>query len=88
MRKTLHLGDGAGCYICSPHCGQPADVNKCERDSVVKLGDCEIRDWDRVATLSPTVQQMVLQALESGRAPKELYPILLKLREIGALVCT
>jgi len=55
---------------------------------MVRLGDCEIRDWERFGQLSPTNQERVLQALESGMAPRELYPLLLKLKETGALICT
>jgi len=54
----------------------------------VRLFDCEVRDWDRIAVLSGKAQQMVLQAVESGRAPKELLPLLVKLRDVGALICT
>ncbi|AAL62616.1 P. aerophilum family 562 protein [Pyrobaculum aerophilum str. IM2] len=69
-----------------PKCGGPVEFYGGKE--VVKLLDCEIRDWERIAVLSPTAQQMVLQALESGTAPKELYPLLLKLKDAGALICT
>jgi hypothetical protein len=55
---------------------------------LVRLGDCEIRDWERFGQLSSTNQERVLQALESGLAPREIYPLLLKLKEMGALICT
>ncbi|ACB40772.1 hypothetical protein [Pyrobaculum neutrophilum] len=86
--RPFLLEASPGLSVFCPSCGHPIDEARCERTSVVKLGDCEVRDWDRLAALSPTTQQMVLQALESGRAPRELYPVLLKLREVGALICT
>ena len=57
-------------------------------DVMVRLGDCEIRDWERFGQLSAATQERILQALESGMAPRELYPLLLKLKETGALICT
>lgn len=55
-----------------PKCGGPVEFYGGKE--VVKLLDCEIRDWERIAVLSPTAQQMVLQALESGTAPKSSTP--------------
>jgi hypothetical protein len=71
-----------------PRCNLSIDPGGFGFDLVVRLGDCEIRDWERFGQLSSTNQERVLQALESGLAPRELYPLLLKLKEVGALICT
>jgi hypothetical protein len=71
-----------------PSCNLSIDPGGFAIDLVVRLGDCEIRDWERFGQLSSTNQERVLQALESGLAPRELYPLLLKLKEVGALICT
>jgi len=71
-----------------PRCNLSIDPSDFTIDLVVRLGDCEIRDWERFGQLSSTNQERVLQALESGLAPRELYPLLLKLKEMGALICT
>ncbi len=70
------------------NCGSVIELQGFVIDVMVRLGDCEIRDWERFGQLSPTNQERVLQALESGMAPRELYPLLLKLKETGALICT
>jgi hypothetical protein len=77
-------GRGVRC----PSCNLSIDPGGFAFDLVVRLGDCEIRDWERFGQLSSTNQERVLQALESGLAPRELYPLLLKLKEMGALICT
>ncbi|MCY0890297.1 MAG: hypothetical protein OWQ51_04855 [Pyrobaculum arsenaticum] len=74
--------------IRCPKCGASVQFSVDEFVEEVKLRDCEVRDWERIGALSTTVQQMVLQALESGRAPKGLWPLLVKLRDVGALICT
>lgn len=71
-----------------PSCNLSIDPSGFAIDLVVRLGDCEIRDWERFGQLSSTNQERVLQALESGLAPREIYPLLLKLKEMGALICT
>jgi hypothetical protein len=71
-----------------PSCNLTIDSSSFAIDLVVRLGDCEIRDWERFGQLSSTNQERVLQALESGLAPREIYPLLLKLKEMGALICT
>jgi len=71
-----------------PSCNVSIEPGSFGFDLVVRLGDCEIRDWERFGQLSSTNQERVLQALESGLAPRELYPLLLKLKEMGALICT
>jgi len=71
-----------------PNCSSVIESQGFAIDVVVRLGDCEIRDWERFGQLSPMNQERVLQALESGVAPRELYPLLLKLKETGALICT
>ncbi len=71
-----------------PRCYLLIDPGRFAIDLVVRLGDCEIRDWERIGQLSSTNQERVLQALESGLAPREIYPLLLKLKEVGALICT
>lgn len=71
-----------------PSCNLSIDPGGFTIDLVVRLGDCEIRDWERFGQLSSTNQERVLQALESGLAPREIYPLLLKLKEMGALICT
>jgi len=71
-----------------PSCNLSIDPSGFAFDLVVRLGDCEIRDWERFGQLSSTNQERVLQALESGLAPREIYPLLLKLKEMGALICT
>jgi len=71
-----------------PRCNLSIDPGGFGFDLVVRLGDCEIRDWERFGQLSSTNQERVLQALESGLAPREIYPLLLKLKEVGALICT
>ena len=77
-------GRGVRC----PSCNLSIDPGGFAFDLVVRLGDCEIRDWERFGQLSSTNQERVLQALESGLAPREIYPLLLKLKEMGALICT
>ena len=71
-----------------PSCNLFIDPGGFALDVVVRLGDCEIRDWERIGRLSSTNQEKILQALESGLAPREIYPLLLKLKEMGALICT
>ena len=71
-----------------PRCNVSIEPGNFGFDLVVRLGDCEIRDWERFGQLSSTNQERVLQALESGLAPREIYPLLLKLKEMGALICT
>jgi hypothetical protein len=71
-----------------PRCNISIDPGCFGFDLVVRLGDCEIRDWERFSQLSSTNQERILQALESGLAPREIYPMLLKLKEMGALICT
>jgi hypothetical protein len=71
-----------------PSCNVSIEPGSFGFDLVVRLGDCEIRDWERFGQLSSTNQERVLQALESGLAPREIYPLLLKLKEMGALICT
>jgi hypothetical protein len=71
-----------------PSCNVSIEPGSFGFDLVVRLGDCEIRDWERFGQLSSTNQERVLQALESGLAPREIYPLLLKLKEVGALICT
>jgi len=74
--------------VMCPRCKLFIDPGGFAFDLVVRLGDCEIRDWERLGRLSSTNQERILQALESGLAPRELYPLLLKLKEMGALICT
>ena len=74
--------------VTCPSCNLSVDPGGFAFDLVVRLGDCEIRDWERFGQLSSTNQERVLQALESGLAPREIYPLLLKLKEMGALICT
>ena len=74
--------------IPCPKCGFVVEVGPGELAVEVRLYDCEVRDWERIGALSTAVQQRVLQAVESGRAPKELWPLLVKLRDSGALICT
>jgi Zn-finger nucleic acid-binding protein len=71
-----------------PRCHLFIDPGGFAIDLVVRLGDCEIRDWERIGRLSSTNQEKILQALESGMAPREIYPLLLKLKEMSALICT
>ncbi|MFN3805266.1 MAG: hypothetical protein ACK4SY_09435 [Pyrobaculum sp.] len=53
----------------------------------VAVSDCEIRDFERFSLLTHTVQTEVLSAVETGRGPSALYPIFVKLRDFGVLVC-
>jgi Zn-finger nucleic acid-binding protein len=71
-----------------PRCYHLIDPGSFDIDLVVRLGDCEIRDWERFGQLSSTNQEKILQAMESGMAPREIYPLLLKLKEMSALICT
>jgi hypothetical protein len=52
-----------------------------------ELVDCEIRDWDRFAILPPHQQQVVLEAIQSGRASPSLRALLRRLRDAGIVVC-
>lgn len=74
-------------FRCS-RCGKEVVVDGTNFVPEVRLLDCEVRDWERLGALSSTAQQKVLQALESGRAQLDLYPLLLKLKEYGVLICT
>lgn len=53
----------------------------------VKLGDCEVRDFERLALLPPFVQQLVLTSIEAGEAEGRLLPILSRLRDYGVVIC-
>ena len=53
----------------------------------VKLGDCEVRGFERLATLPPYVQHLVLASIEAGEAEGQLLPVLSRLRDYGVVVC-
>ncbi|ACB40407.1 hypothetical protein [Pyrobaculum neutrophilum] len=50
--------------------------------------DCEIRDWERFGLLPQTIQHAVLEAIQSGRIPRELRPLMTRLKDAGVVVCT
>ncbi|CCC81361.1 hypothetical protein [Thermoproteus tenax] len=52
------------------------------------LLDCEIRDWDRFSLLPSQQQQIVLEAIQSGRASPSIKALLRRLREAGIVICT
>ncbi|AET33891.1 hypothetical protein [Pyrobaculum ferrireducens] len=80
-------GELAGDAVRCPHCGALSTPKNAAPVEYVVLQDCEIRDWERIGMLSNAVQDLLLKALESGRAPRELLPIIAKLRDVGALIC-
>ncbi len=51
------------------------------------VSDCEIRDFDRFALLTHSVQSEIISVIERGRGPSFLYSIFVKLRDAGVLVC-
>lgn len=50
--------------------------------------DCEVRDWERFGLLPTTTQETVLEAIQGGRIPRELLPLMTRLRNYGVVVCT
>lgn len=50
--------------------------------------DCEIRDWERFGLLPAATQQAILEAIQGGRVPRELIPLMTRLREAGIVICT
>ena len=56
--------------------------------SRVLVGDCEVRDFERFSLLTGTVQQLILTSIEAGEGPGFLYPLFLRLRDFGVLVCS
>ncbi|MFB6491117.1 MAG: hypothetical protein TU35_007760 [Thermoproteus sp. AZ2] len=60
-----------------------------EARETAPLLDCEVRDFEAFSTLvPPSLQQAVLDAIQSGSAPRELMPLLNRLKAAGVLVCT
>lgn len=52
------------------------------------LVDCEIRDWERFALLPQHQQQIVLEAIQSGRVGPSLKALMRRLKEAGIVICT
>jgi len=52
------------------------------------IGDCEIRNLEAFSVLTTPLQKMVLTAIEAGEGPAYLYPIFLRLRDYGVLICS
>jgi len=65
--------------------GHVFNVDNIEENSVL---DCEIRDWERFALLPLSMQNAVLEVIQSGRVPKDLLALMRRLRESGIVVCT
>jgi len=65
--------------------GHVFNVGDVEENSVL---DCEIRDWERFALLPLSMQNAVLEVIQSGRVPKDLLALMRRLRESGIVVCT
>jgi len=61
------------------------NVGDVEKNSVL---DCEIRDWERFALLPLSMQNAVLEVIQSRRVLKDLLALMRRLRESGILVCT
>jgi len=60
-------------------------VNVQEESEVL---DCEIRDWERLGALPLSMQDSILEAIQSGKVPKSLLPLIRRLRDAGIVVCT
>ena len=60
--------------VWCPRCNLSIDPGGFGFDLVVRLGDCEIRDWERFGQLSSTNQERVLQALERAWRPASFIP--------------
>lgn len=65
------------------------EVASKEVSEATSLLDCEVRDFETFSALvPPSLQQAVLDAIRSGSAPRELLPLLNRLKAAGVLVCT
>jgi len=69
-----------------PKCGGPVEFYGGKE--VVKLLDCEIRDWERFSLLPQSTQQAVLEVIQSGKVPPDLQTLMRRLKEAGVVVCT
>jgi len=58
------------------------------QEKEVEVVDCEIRDWERFALLPLSTQNTILEVIQSGRIPKDLLPLMTRLRDAGIVVCT
>lgn len=56
-----------------------------DRETVL---DCEIRDWDRFALLPSSMQDALLEVIQSGKVPREMVALMRRLKESGIVVCT
>jgi len=77
--------------IC-PVCGLELREGKCPNGHEgvkleLRLDNCEIRDLERFSLLPSSIQQLLLTAVESGVGPPTLYPLMVKLRDAGVVVC-
>jgi len=50
--------------------------------------DCEIGDREKFGKLPPSTQRAVLDAIQSGKIPADLLPLVRRLKETGIIVCT
>ncbi|MEM1572547.1 hypothetical protein [Pyrobaculum sp.] len=85
-----------------PVCGVEFDTGRKEFNGVVTCPnghtftvidsntviDCEIRDWDRFAKLPPSMQNAVIEIIQSGKIPEDMKTLMRRLREAGIVVCT
>lgn len=54
----------------------------------LRVGDCEVRDFDKFSLMPHAVQEMVIAVVEGGKGPPYLYPLFLVLRDAGVLACS
>ncbi|MEZ0319687.1 MAG: hypothetical protein ABWK05_06835 [Pyrobaculum sp.] len=54
----------------------------------LRVGDCEVRDFERFSLMPHTVQDLVMAVVEGGRGPPYLYPLFLILKDAGVLTCS
>jgi len=58
------------------------------RETPQEVFDCEIRDWEKFGALPQSTQKAVLEAIQSGKVPKDLLPLMKRLKEVGVVICT
>ncbi|MFB6490001.1 MAG: hypothetical protein TU35_001935 [Thermoproteus sp. AZ2] len=85
LAEAYNRGEAVALSLTCPNGHAFATVLKKAEEELV---DCEIRDWDRFAVLPPRQQQVVLEAIQSGRVSPSLRALLRRLRDAGIVICT
>jgi len=65
------------------------ELNKTEaKQSDQYVIDCEIKDWEKFGALPQSTQKAVLEVIQSGKVPKDLLPLMKRLKDTGVVICT